>query len=230
MQNPIRSVQDLARWSVNRKDQLEVVRQTLYDFQQYPAAGAAQIMFFQVPVGQPQGGITKTLGQTNMTLAGQLPAPWRFLVQAIETYFYPGALPSTGPLAAVTDKFWLDLWAFYSGQATVGGNTNTLPFLQFFIGSKPYLNEGGGFMNFPPFGRLDGFATNSDTTTAGAAGYNKISYGTAAGRPYITDPPMLLEPTQNWNVTLNWQNSVVPLSAQAVVGVRLNGVLVRNSQ
>ncbi|MGH8744731.1 MAG: hypothetical protein ACREUY_10685, partial [Burkholderiales bacterium] len=92
MRNPIRTAADLTQYQVNRKDQLEVIRQTLYDYQVYTAAGVAQQTFFTVPNGS--GG--KTLADTNMSVAGSLPAPQRFLIQAIEVYFSPGVLPGVG--------------------------------------------------------------------------------------------------------------------------------------
>jgi hypothetical protein len=226
MRNPIRTVQDLTQFQVNRKDQMEVVRQTFYDTNVAAAAGQSVLTFFAVQQGQ--GTPAKTLAQTNMQASGSLPAPLRFLVQAIEVYFFPGVLPAVGPVAAAIDNFVNDTWKFLTGGA--GAGVFNTPFLQFFIGSKPYLNEGISLMRFPPFGRLDGFAGETDATTAAAALYSRSSYITAAGRPYIMDPPLLLEPTQNFNVTFNWPTAVSPLSVAGSTACVLNGVLVRNSQ
>jgi hypothetical protein len=224
MRNPIRNVGDLAQFQVNRKDQLEVVRQTLYDFQAYAAAGVSQQTFFTVPAGTA----AKTLASTNMTIAGSLPAPQRFLVQAIEVYFFPGVLPAVGPIAVATDTFVNDVWKFYASGS--GAGVFNPAFFQLFIGSKAYLTEGAALMRFPPFGRLDGFAGMSDATTAAAALYSRTSYATAAGRPYILDPAILIEPSQNFNATLNWPVTVQTVTTAGEVGVVLNGVLVRNSQ
>lgn len=224
MRNPIKTVQDLQQFQVNRVDQLEVIRQTLYDFQAYAAAGVSQQTFFTTPAGSG----TKTLAQTNMTVAGSLPAPQRFLCQAIEVYFFPGVLPGVGPIADAPDSFLNDVWKFYTGGA--GAGVFNSPFLELFIGSKAYLDEGGALLRFPPFGRLDGFATITSTLTAGATTMSRDSYATAAGRPYIIDPPILIEPTQNFKVTLNWPSAVSPVTTAGEVGVVLNGVIVRNSQ
>lgn len=213
MRNPIRTVADLAQWQVNRKDQLEVVRQTLYDFQQYPSAGSTQLIFFQVPQGQS----SKTKADTNMEIAGSLPAPKRFLVQAIEVYFFPSPNPSAAGAAAGIDNFTNDVWAFFKSG-----------FLDFFIGSKSYITE-APVGRFPPYGKLDGWAGMSDASTAGANLFARTSYASVAGRPYIVDPPVLLEPTQNFNVTLNYPTAV-SVSGNGRVGIVLNGVLVRNSQ
>jgi hypothetical protein len=214
MNNPIRSTSDFLKYAVNRPDQMEVVRQTLYDFQSYAMAGATQFTFFALPIGQ--GG--KTKADTNMTIAGSLPAPLRFAIQAIEVYFIPSVFPSLAPQAAAIDAHVNDIWEFYTATA----------WLELQIGSKPYLIEAPP-MRFPPFAHMAGFAGMSDATTAAAALFSRTSHMYATGRPYIIDPPLMLEPTQNFNVQLNFPTAVA-ISATARVGVVLNGVTARNSQ
>jgi hypothetical protein len=226
MRNPIRGVQDMTKYQVNRKDQMEVIRQTFYDSNTAAAAGQTLLTFFALPVGQ--GTPAKTLADTNMKVGGALPAPFRFLVQAIEIYFLPGGLPGIGPVASAPDPFVNDVYKFLTGAA--GGSVFNTPFLELFVGSKAYLDEGIALFRFPPFGRLDGFATFSDQSTIAASQFNKLSYATAAGRPYIIDPPILIEPTQNFAVTMNWPIAVSPISVAGKTSVVLNGVLVRNSQ
>lgn len=214
MRNPIRNVGDLAQFAVNRKDQLEVVRQSLYDFQQYGTAGSTQFTFFAIPQGQS----SKTRADTNMPTAGSLPAPQRFAIQGIEVYFFPGVNPSAAGAAAGIDNFTNDTWSFWKATA----------WLDLFIGSKSYITE-APVLRFPSSARLDGWAGMSDASTAGANLFARTSYASASGRPYIVDPPILLEPNQNFNVTINYPTAV-SVSANARVGVVLNGVLVRNSQ
>src|SRR6516225_6768164 len=76
----------LSKYSVNRPG-WEAIRQSLYDYQAYPALGATFLAFFTLPVGQ--GG--KTLSDTNMNLAGQLPKNQEFLIQSVEVLLYPSA-------------------------------------------------------------------------------------------------------------------------------------------
>jgi hypothetical protein len=214
MRNPIRNLSDFTRYAVNRSDQMEVIRQTLYDFQTYPMAGASQLTFFAVPVGQSN----KTRADTNMTIAGSLPAPIRFAIQAIEVYFFPGPFPSLAPAAPSIDNHVNDVWEVFSGVA----------WAELQIGSKPYLIE-APLLRFPPFARFAGFAGMSDSTTAGASGFERTAYMAPAGRPYIVDPPLLLEPTQNFSFTLNFPTAIA-VSAAGRIGVVLNGVTSRNSQ
>lgn len=210
---PIQSPLDLAKYRVNRAGQLEMLRQSLYDFQAYAQAGQTQLIFFQVPQGQSG----KTFGDTNMSIAGSLPAGQQFLVQSIEIKFYPGSNPSTGPVADAPEPFVNDTWLFAKSG-----------WLEFNVGSKNYLRE-AALDRFPPKTKLDGWASITSTLTAGAATEDRISYATLAGRPYPIDPYILLESTQNFNVTLNWPTAVA-LTNAARVGLVLDGVLVRNSQ
>jgi hypothetical protein len=215
MQNPIRNLDDFNRYAVNRKDQMEVIRQSLYDFQTYAMAGQTQLTFFALPVGQ--GG--KTRADTNMTTAGSLPAPLRFAVQTMEIYFTPGVFPSAAAAATAIDNHVNDIWEVYTAAA----------WLELQIGSKPYLIEGGVLHRMPPSTRLNGFAGMSDTTTAGATGFERTSHLNAGGIVYRLDPTLLLEPTQNFSVTINWPTAVA-ISAAGRIGVVMNGVTARNSQ
>jgi hypothetical protein len=207
---------DLAKYRVNRPGQLEVLRQSLYDFQAYAAAGQSSLSFFAVPDGQSG----KTKADTNMTLAAQLPAGQQFLAQSLEVYFFPGTLfPSIAPATASTiDGFTNDVWEVRSGVA----------FLELVVGSKNYLTE-APLMRFPPKARLDGWAGMSDGNVLAALGFNRTSYADAAGRPYPIDPYILLESTQNFNVKITWPTAVAITNAGRI-GVVLDGLLIRNSQ
>lgn len=210
----IQTPTDLSKYRVNRPGQLEVLRQSLYDFQAYAQAGQAQLSFFQVPVGQAG----KTKADTNMTLAGQLPSGQQFLAQSLEVYFFPGTIiPGVGPVANLIDGFVNDVWAVYKGG-----------WLEFTVGSKVYLTE-APIGRFPPKTRLDGWASENGNTTAAAALYTRTSYATPAGRPYPVDPYILLESTQNFTVQLNWPVAVAVTNAGRI-GVIIDGLLIRNSQ
>jgi hypothetical protein len=212
LQNP----SDLAKYRVNRPGQLEVLRQSLYDFQVYAAAGQAQLSFFQVPAGQAG----KTKSDTNMTLAGQLPAGQQFLVQSIEIYFFPGTVFPGGVAGgpAIVDAFVNDVWEVRSGVCN----------LSFDVGSKNYLTE-TPLMRFPPKTRLDGFAAQSDSAVAAATTFMRTSYADATGRPYPVDPYILLESTQNFGITINWP-ALIAITNAGRIGCVLDGLLVRNSQ
>jgi len=223
MPGPV-SFQDAQQYTVNRSQEYEVTRQSLYDFQSYAGAGQTSLTFFQIPIGQ--GG--KTLADTNMELAGQLPAPKFFLIESIEIQFFPGENPVIATNAvnddAVVSNFSNDVYALAkSGSLTL------------FIGSKTYLQE-APLGRFPPKTRLDGMYGAAIDTKQAIAAANvaelAMDYAQMAGRPYFLDPyKILLAPTQNFNVTLQWPTAVgLPSTNAARIGVVLDGVLYRLSQ
>ena len=212
----------LQTFQVNRPGEYEGTRQTLYDFQAYPAAGTTSLNFFQVPQGQSG----KTIADTNMETAGTLPAPKHFLVQSIELFFQPADDPVTVNNAsddedAVVPNYTNDLLKFANGGA-----------LDFFIGSKSYLQE-APLGRFPPKTKLrNAFAASLQSRQAvNADSHNQVTmdYSAMDGRPYFINPNILLTPTQNFNVKLEWPTAVA-VSGNARVGVVLDGILYRLSQ
>jgi hypothetical protein len=210
----IPSFSDLNKYAVNRGGEYEGIRQTLYDFQAYAQGGQTSLTFFQVPQGQS----SKTLFDTNMEVAGSLPAPKHFLVQSIEIYFFPSTNPvsfdATGDYQIPT--FANDMYTVYKSG-----------WLNFFIGSKSYLTE-APIGRFPPKTKLEtefAFALATQTAANGVG----ADYASWTGRPYFVDPPVLLTPTQNFNVTLNWPTAVT-VTGTSRIGIVLDGVLYRLSQ
>lgn len=226
----IPSLEELAQYSVNRRGEKEGIRQSLYDFQIYPAGGATQFTFF----AQPQGaglssspgfaGNAKRLADTNMTIAGSLPAPQMFLIESVEVLFFPGSddtantyvpqPPYDGTAQDLPGDAANDVYSVYAaGQLTL------------LIGSKDYLQE-APLCRFPPKARVAG-----DAALATTAAENGFVIGYATGRPYMVEPPLLLPANQNFNVTLNFPAAVaLPSTFNGRIGVVLDGYLYRNSQ
>ena len=207
------TVEAWEKYAVNRRGQYEVLKQPLYDYQTYALAGATSFTFFTIPNGQSG----KTLADTNMESAGQLPNPKRFLIRGIEIQLFPGVFPSLAPMGAAVDNFVNDVWEIFRATA----------YLELFIGSKAYVQA--PLNMFPPVNRLEGFTGMSDATTAAAALFSRTTYASAGGTPFGMDPPLILEPTQNFRVTLNFPTAV-GISADARIGVHLKGLLYRQSQ
>lgn len=201
---------DLQKFDVNRRGEYEGIRQSFYDFQTYPSAGSVLLTFFQVPIGQSG----KTLNDTNMRSAGQLPQPQNFLVESIEIHFFPGVATSVVGGSAAASVFSDEVYDV--GKA---GN------LEFFIGSKDYLQE-APLLRFPPKTKLQ---VNPAVATTVTTSQLIIDYAAWVGRPYYLDPPILLVPNQNFDVKLRF-NSAVAVSADARIGVVLDGILYRQSQ
>lgn len=213
----------LAAYGVNRPG-WEAIRQTLYDFQQYPAAGQTILTYFQNPLGQGVGwaGGVKTLSDTNMTNAGMLPANQSFLIQSVELMFLPttptvaAQMPGAAVAALTIPQIINDAYIF--GRA---GN------LVLTIGSKPYLQE-APLGRFPPKAHftVEGAAA---TTVAATQLTSHFPYWT--GRPYMLQPAsLLLESTQNFSLTLNWPEGVQAITSPARCGVIFDGFFYRRSQ
>jgi hypothetical protein len=203
---------ELARFAVNRQGAMEANTQSLYDSATYAAAGQSQLLFFQTPKGQSG----KTAADTNMESAGALPNPKQFLLQSLEVHFFPGSNPGETGAAAAAPEFVNDVYTFFKSG-----------WLELFIGSKAYLTE-APIGRFPPKTRLD-LSSSIATTVAGAQ--VDVNYAASVGRPYLLKAPILLQPTQNFSVSLNWPTAVaLPSTVDARVVVILDGLLYRLSQ
>lgn len=219
MSNAVPTRAELARYQVNRPG-WEAIRQSLYDFQAYAAAGQTQLSFFQAPVGQSG----KTLSDTNMTLAGQLPANQEFLVQSIEVFFSPTTPSVAAQMPAAQGA---KVAALLVNDAYIVGRSGNLNFT---VGSKPYLQE-APLGRFPQKARFEVDAALADTSTAAADSQARIAFGAWEGRPYLLSPAeILLVSNQNFVVTLAWPEGAQAITNPARIGVILDGILYRRSQ
>lgn len=209
----------LSKYSVNRPG-WEAIKQSLYDYQAYAAAGQSQLTFFALPVGQS----SKTQSDTNMTLAGQLPKNQEFLIQSIEVFFSP----TTPTVAAqMPAAFGAQVLAAIINDSYIVGRAGNLNLT---IGSKPYLQE-APLGRFPQKAAFSVDGALADVSTAGASFQSRMAFGQWRGRPYLLDPaPLLLPENQNFSVSLNWPEGVQAITNPGRIGVILDGILYRRSQ
>lgn len=239
MQQSFPNVGQFRDYMANQLGAVEVIKQSLYDTVLYPTAGAAQMLFFQNPIGQGlsaspgNANNPKALSDTNMDLAGQLPAPQGFWVQSIEVDFQPGSVNTANTFTLQTAASSAAAPAAATGVVQIGAinDVNSIystGALVFTIGQKPYLRE-GALMRFAPKCRfeLDASLGGNSATTAnfGAA---KLKAG---GRPYILEPGIALMTSQNFSISLNWPVVVAtPSGFNGAVRVILDGWLFRAVQ
>jgi hypothetical protein len=229
------TMEDMIGYSVNRPGQWERVRQALYDTTIYATAGATSLNFFATPVGQGLSAApgnangTKTLADTNMTLAGQVPAGQNYLVETIEVDFRPGSVSTANTFTLVNPI----VFNAAASSGTVFGAVSdvaaiyTTGFLNFSVGSKNYLTE-GPMNKFPPQQRLS--VQGAVASTSATVGQTAITLARAEGRPYHVDP-IRLENGQNFSVTCNWPVAVAtPSGFNGALRVSLDGYLFRASQ
>ena len=208
----------LQQYNVTIPSNYEALTQSLYDYQAYAAAGATSFNFFAIPQGQS----SKTADDTNMVLAGQIPAQQIFLALSAEVHFYPTTPTVTAQVPAVFGAQALaaivnDVYYIYRA-----GN-----FL-FTIGSKPYLQE-APLGRLPPKTHMQVNAALADTTTAAASSQSRVAYAYAAGRPYAFGAPLKLAPNMSFSVAINFATAVA-ITNPARVGVVLDGILYRQAQ
>lgn len=221
---------------VTNPGQSEIVRQRLYDFQIYPAAGISQLSFFQLAVGQgitsalgATVGTPKTIADTNMEIGGTLPSGKSVLVESIEVLYLPGSVSTANTYTPATIGSFIAVaaatqWA-YSNDVNIFYQSGVL---ELNVLSKNYLRE-TPLLSFPPKASLDfsgAVSTNSATTSQVTAQVAKSS-----GRPYYLEPRVTLQPAVNFEVVLRWPAAVAnPSGFNARLGVYLDGYLMRASQ
>lgn len=194
------------KFGVNMPNTVEGIAWNLYDIQTYTTAGAREFSFFQVPQGQS----SKTLEDTNMELAGQLPAPQAFLVETVQFQFLSGGeLIDAATVAG--ENAANDSWKVLKNGS-----------LEFSIGSKSYA-KGAPLLSFPPAQRLvfNGAVSNTTTTTVGAAGY-----ADATGLLHDTGG-LLIPQSQNFNVKVRFKD-LLTIATESRIKVTLSGILYRS--
>lgn len=232
----IPSPDEFAHYRVTNPNSSEVVRQPLYDYQLLAGTGAQSLTFFQTPIG---AGITtalgatvgtpKTLSDTNMVLAAQLPSGLQFMVESIEVLFYPGSVSTANTYTPAGVAFFAAVAAL--SLAALINDANTFyqsGLLKLTVLAKDYLTITPTIQAVPraSFDLSAAFATNSATTSEVGAGILR-----PGGEPLFLDPPIALFPAQNFNVTISWPAVVaLPSGFNARVGVQLAGFQYRAGQ
>lgn len=207
-------------------NQWELLTQTLYDSIAYPAAGLNSASFFSIPIGQGVGfgGGAKTRSDTNLQLAGQLPAGNMFICSSVEVSFQP-ATPTVA--AGMPAAFGAQAVATSINDAYIVGRSGNLNLT---ILSKPYIQD-APIGKFPPTADFTLNAALSDGTTLAASSQSRIGYAGWEGLTYVLTPNNLLIPSStNFSVTLAWPEGLQVITNPARIFVRMNGMLARKSQ
>lgn len=224
-QPQVANMSDISNFSVNW-NQWEFITQSLYDSIAYPAAGLASAAFFQTPIGQGTGfgGGAKSLSDTNMQLAGQLPAGQMFLISSVEVMFQPTTPTVTAGMPAA---FGAQAAAVQVNDSYIFGRSGNVVLN---ILSKNYLSE-APVGNLPPSSDFTLNAALADGTTLAATSQSRIAFGNYEGDNYILAPNnLLLVSNQNFKVTLAWPEGLQAITNPARIFVRLNGMQARLAQ
>jgi len=222
---------DYSRW--------QAIRWQWYSYVTYPSAGTTELNFF----GQVAGQAGVTLQDTNLPKAGSF-GQTHFQLKSISTdiqianndvdAFTRANIASIDTRALASD--------FLGGFVQAG-------VLNFSVGARPFATIVKPFQYAPPPGSpLD--LSNSYVNQISAAPVPAVGAEQVVGVPwvtqtkmrsnvYFTDPNILIEAEQQFNVKLNFPSGVVPVLATNVVndstnplkvGVILDGLLLRPVQ
>jgi len=222
---------DYSRW--------QAIRWQWYSYVTYPSAGTTELNFF----GQVAGQAGVTLQDTNLPKAGSF-GQTHFQLKSISTDIQIAVNDVDGFTRA--NQASIDTRALASDY--LGGFVQA-GVLNFSVGARPFATIVKPFQYAPPPGSpldLSNTFVNqisaAPNPAAGASAVVGVPWVTQTKmRPnvYFTDPNILIEAEQQFNVKLNFPSGVVPVLATNVVndstnplkvGVILDGLLLRPVQ
>lgn len=235
----IPNMQTANNFRVTNPDQSETIRQRLYDFQLYPAAGQQEFSFFAQQTGAGKtstpgavAGSAKLLSDTNMVIASQLPSGMSYIIESIEVVFQPGSVATADTFTPATPMGTLG--AIGAGQVGTVNDTylvyNT-GLLSLKVLEKNYLRE-PLLKSFPPktMMRLDSSIAgiDSDLTTTSTFGVQNLY---ADGRAYFLEPEISLQPATNFGITIGTPVAqALPSGFNGRIGIILDGYMIRAGQ
>lgn len=232
------TLNDFADNQVGIAGKVELIWQPLYDWNVYPTAGIAQLLFFAAPQGQGfssqpiAAAAPKSAADTNMVLAGMLPSPQAFWLDGIEVVIEPGGTATANLYSNAESTVFLAAGA--AASTTIINDHNIIARsgrLDLTIMQKNYYSE-GPLYRFPQrsFSRIDGGMQTSSGTTGSIITMMPRVEGTGCR----FDPGLGIATTTNFGVAMTWttvQVTTAPGSGfNARIGCFLNGWLFRAAQ
>jgi hypothetical protein len=205
------SISDYAEYAALTKGR-EVIHAMLWDTLLFTNATTLQLIFFQ----QTMAALTPDV--TNMQNAGMLPFPKKFLIRALR--FFVKQRPESvidGGAGVILDA--------YSNVALLA-NTGVLSIN---IGDKEFGRY--PLRSIPPGNAPDPHIAVIDVGSAGIVG-GTVAYGQnglPSSPPFTLAVPLLIETSQNFNVTLSWP-AVITLTRNTNLCVCLEGDEIRAVQ
>ena len=222
---------DYSRW--------QAIRWQWYSYVTYPSAGATELNFF----GQVAGQAGVTLQDTNLPKAGSF-GQTHFQLKSISTDIQIAVNDVDGFTRA--NQATLDTRAIASDY--LGGFVQA-GVLNFSVGARPFATIVKPFQYAPPPGSPLDLANTyvnqisaAPVPAAGAAqvvGVPWVTQTKMRSNVYFTDPNILIEAEQQFNVKLSCPSGAVPVLATNVVndstnplkvGVIFDGLLLRPVQ
>lgn len=196
----------------------EILRYPFYDVVTYPPSGTTAISFFSVPQGAPDpvSGIGKTPEQTNLTKSSSFGQVY-VIINQIRTFaaFLPLARQNSSVQGIANS-----LYGAYSPAQSKLLDILGQGVLNISIGAKQYYDIQRPLESLPPGFGVDVQSWASATTTA-TTGPFKSAWVTQSPRArdvYTLGPVQMIEPEQQFQVTLNFPNGTSPSIAASIGG------------
>jgi len=225
---------DYSRW--------QAIRWQWYSYITYPAAGATELNFF----GQVAGQAGVTLQDTNLPKAGSF-GQTHFQLKSISTDIQI----NDNNVDTFTRANIADIDTHATATDYLGGFVQA-GVLNFSVGARPFATIVKPFQYAPPPGSpldLENSYVNQigavPTATGGAnqvVGVPWVTQTKMRSNVYFTDPNILIEAEQQFNVNISFPSGAVPVLATNVIniggananpykiGVILDGLLLRPVQ
>lgn len=198
----------------------QMSRWCYYDYIRYTAAGVNNLDFFAVPLGStdPVSAAAKTLEQTNVTKTRSFGQVY-FILQQIRTHIF--ILPKQRQHATILADTTAVLNQ-YKGLHRVIADFLNQGVLNITLGQKQYFDIPQPFRFCPP-----GFGVDvHNLAVAGTVANTFQNYYTAqSDEPqdiYNVTPPQMIEPEQNIQLSINFDNANSPVTTNVVTGVTPN--------
>ncbi len=206
-----KSIADLKAIAFPHGADVESIPYSIYDTQIYPAGGIGGLTFFQ------QTSPDSTL--TNVEAAGQLPEPQWFELQYIYVDFMRGGVTNEDDSAAATRQVGIatDIETILKNARGIA----QLIVAQKLYGWRPLtmLQASGGAVGAIAVG------IGEDAAASGRA--QQLAQNGLIGNGLYYGGSVVIPPKQNFKLNMQFQPTLVPISADLPVRVTLDGVLHR---
>lgn len=191
---------------------VESIPYSIYDSQTYPAAGIGSLTYFQAT--------NADVTLTNVEAGGQLPEPQWFELQYLYLDFMRGGVTNQEASAAATNQVGIatDIETILKNARGVA----QLQVAQKLYGQRPLtmLQASGGAVGSIAVG------IGEDAGTSDRA--QQLAQNGLIGNGLYYGGSVVIPPKQNFKLILAFQPALVPISADVILRVTMDGVLHRS--
>lgn len=198
----------------------QIQRWPFYDQVRYPTAGTVSLPLFQVPLGgvDPNSSLGKTTEQTNVTLPGCFGNVF-YIITQVRTLGYP--VPFGRQHATIIADADV-IFTTYTNMMDKLLELQRRGVLNMTIGYKQYLQLQSPFLRAPAGFGVDIDQHSSSFISAGSAWTKAacwVNPDNDQDNVYNQTPPQVIEPNQNFQMSLTYPDGTGPVFTTLVDGV-----------